>query len=417
MSTHCKMNNLVDSSVDKMEESLDVLKSETKDLLTSVDANSQQLESIEDRIQRMAMHLRATEAIVQTQEVEVVSETGTLGATPTPQPTLKHLDELSNTDIVMTCIAGGIAVLVDFLVVKTPNTIQIGKNGKAIEGSPATALLRKIGFEKDDKTSGWVTTLEKYFKVSYDKSVIPGAKGFRPETHRLYSLAHDPSPSGMLWAIVDSLRGTTSYIDANGRLTFIATKNVSARKCLAAPLIWIGHIVSDIFSKVGIPIPGACLLRTLQFGSIGEKGRTIEKIVEYMYIEGYDLRHLATMSLCNGCIELILRLYYILTKERIEQFARPAALIQADKAMQKRRLAKMRLGAYAIATVGNTAKLACYGWNPLGLNLPVWLEFLRTSIKEYEYSSSSEKLTLDAVKGREDIEQGFDMLYQKLEDL
>ncbi len=56
--------------------------------------------------------------------------------------------------------------------------------------------MRSLGFTKEGKTSKWVSFLEKWFQVNYDKSVIKGEKGFTPNTHRLYNLAHDPSPAG-----------------------------------------------------------------------------------------------------------------------------------------------------------------------------------------------------------------------------
>lgn len=63
-------------------------------------------------------------------------------------------------------MAGGLAVLVDFLVVKIPKDAVIIRNGQRISqgGSPITGLLRQIGFTSDGKTSGWVTTLEAFLR-------------------------------------------------------------------------------------------------------------------------------------------------------------------------------------------------------------------------------------------------------------
>jgi len=73
--------------------------------------------------------------------------------------------------------------------------------------------------------------------------------------------------------------------------------------------------------------------------------------VEYMYLEGYDLRHFVTMATSNAVIELIIRIYHILTKSSIKRLAQPQALIQADWEKQNRRLHKMRLQAYALLFV------------------------------------------------------------------
>lgn len=319
-------------------------------------------------------------------------------------------------DLVVSCVAGGLAVLVDFLVVRIPKTTNIVRCGKVInqQGSPMTEALRKIGFTSDGKTAGWVKTLESFFGVNYDTSIIAGEKGFTPRSHRLYSLAHDPSPSGLLWALKDAITGTTSYISQDGILKSIPTKHVSVWRIFATPVIWMGHILSDIFTKAGVPIPGSCLLRTLQFGSFGEKGRTIGQVVEYMYLEGYDLRHLATMATEKAVLEFIIRVYHYLTKPTIEQFARPQALIHIDLEKQNRRLQSMCLQAYVVASCGNVAKLAIYQWNPTALNLSVWVAFFRTAVTEYNRRHGSMQDVLDTIEQRQIINDQFDAIEAKL---
>lgn len=322
-------------------------------------------------------------------------------------------------DTVIPCVAGGIAILVDFIIVKIPKTTKIVCRSETVlkEGSPMTAILRKIGFKSNGKTSNWIKVLEKYFGVVYDKSVLKGEPGFSPKTHRLYSLAHDPSPAGFLWAVKDSISGTMSYISKDGVLKIIPAAHVDIWRILAMPIIWIGHILSDMFTKSGIPIPYGCLLRTLQFGSIGEKGRTIGQVVEYMYIEGFDLRHMVTMCVENAVIELILRIYHILTKPRIDEFARLRSDIIADKELQLRRLQKMRLQGYAIATCGNVAKLAVYRWNPLALNITIWTEFLRTAIAEFDRKHNSTQSVLDLINLRKEINNNFEKIDDQLKNI
>lgn len=331
----------------------------------------------------------------------------------------KHLDSLSPIDIIMSCIAGGLGVLVDFLIVRIPkNTTIIRKKERIFQqGSPLTEWIRSIGFDQDGKTSHWIKVLEKYFKVNYDISKIPGEKGFCPKSHRIYNLGHDPSPFGFICALKDLITGSMSYIDKNGVLKIVKTQQPSLFKIFAAPIIWIGHILSDVFTKAGIPIPGACLLRSLRFGSFGEKGRTIAQVVEYMFLEGYDLRHLATMSTVNAVIEVVIRIFHYLTKPTISQFARPAALAEVDKEMLRVRLEKMRLIGYSVATAGNIAKLAVNEWNPLALNLPVWIEFIRAAIKEIERRNSIEFAILDIVKQRQELDYNFAILEERVKHL
>lgn len=332
----------------------------------------------------------------------------------------KHLNEMSKDDWIAASLIGVCAVLMDFMLVRTPRSISFTAiNGTIVQkdGSALTDALCKIGFDADGKTSAWVKQLERYFKVSYDKSIILGEKGFGPKTHRVYSLAHDPSPSGLIWGIADSFRGGTSYIDGRSIVKFEYTYKLSNPQLLFLPMIWFGHILSDIFTKSGVPIPNSCLLRMIRCGSIGEKDKTIAQIVEGMYSEGYDLRHLLTMSICNVCIELLLYFYDILMHDQPELLMRPSAMRQIDEAMRRKRLAKMRVAAYAVASAGNAVKVVAYGFNPLAFNLPVWAGLLRNVLKECLSINSSDNLVMEIVNHRQDIDKQLDLLEAQLKYL
>lgn len=139
--------------------------------------------------------------------------------------------------------------------------------------------------------------------------------------------------------------------------------------------------------------------------------------VEYMYLGGYDLRHFVTMATSNAVIELIIRIYHILTKSSIKRLAQPQALIQADWEKQNRWLHKMRLQAYAIAVCGNVIKLAVYQWNPTALNLPVWTECIRTAVQEYSQRYGITQDALDAIEQRQIINGRFDEIEKKISKL
>lgn len=75
------------------------------------------------------------------------------------------------------------------------------------------------------------------------------------------------------------------------------------------------------------------------------------------------------------------------------------------------------MGAYAIAATGNLAKMSAYYWNPIALNLPIWIELLRTSIIEYKRTYGSDSLHIQAVKNREEINCRFDELQSYLNSI
>lgn len=411
-------NNKLISSIENMEEAALSLSNDLQKTGIMTELQNQEIQDLHKRIQALAEQNGLELPTPQIREENIVS-TGNTNQDDANTQERFRLDSLSEIDVIVACVAGGLGVLVDFIVVKIPKSTNIIRNKETIHqtGSPLTEWMRKIGFENDEKTAPWVKTLEKWFKVNYDTSIIKGEKGFYPKTHRIYSLAHDPSPSGLLWAIKDMVNGTFSYIDKSGKLKIVPAASTSPLKLLMAPIVWLGHLISDIFTKAGLPLPDTCFLRTLQFGSFGEKKRTIGQVIEYMYLEGYDVRHLATMSLVNACVEIIIRIYHILTKPRIQEFVRPAALIQADKEMVRHKLRKMRICGYSVTAVGNLAKLAAYQWNPTSLNAPVWLALARASIAEFEYQTSSTKEIINIMEVRSEIEANFDRLQTKLSNL
>ena len=412
-------NNKLASSISKMEEESNSLGSELDNLKNSIDSNTSNLNDLTKRLKELSKQRGISLPIFYDSSSNNEVDSHLDEEIHICDAKEFRLDSLSEIDIVVSCIAGGLGVLLDFLVVKIPKSINIVRDNQSIyqEGSPLTEWMRKIGFDKDGKTSTWVTTLEKYFKVNYDISIIKGEKGFGPRSHRIYSLAHDPSPSGLLWALKDMINGTFSYIDRDGILKIIpATKN-SLFRIFSTPILWLGHLLSDIFTKAGVPLPGACLLRTLQIGSFGAKKRTLGEVIEYMYLKGYDIRHLATMSSVNACIEVIIRIYHMLTRPKVEHFGRPAAMIQADNVMITQKLQKMRFCGYAVAATGNIVKLASYNWNPLALNAPVWLNFVRNAISEYEYNHSTTKDIIDVMELRNEIEGDFERIQSKISKL
>ena len=166
----------------------------------------------------------------------------------------KALD-VNNVDLLVACLAGGLAVIVDFVLVKVPKTMDIKLNGEKVhcEGSPLTTIFKKIGTTNDGKEAKWIKTLEKWFHVNYDASIKENIPGMYPKNHRVYSLGHDPSILGLIWGIKDIVSGTFSYIDKNGVLHIDKVIESDLKKIFYAPFLWLGHIISDVFTKQGIP--------------------------------------------------------------------------------------------------------------------------------------------------------------------
>lgn len=319
-------------------------------------------------------------------------------------------------DYIVAALSGGLAAVIDIFLVKIPKDTIIVRNGERFlqEGGYLTEILRSIGLDENGKASQWITTLENHFKVPYDKSVDPDIIGLNPRSHRLHSLAHDPSVAGLIWGIKDIVSGTFSCIDKNGCLVVEKVTEAGFEKLFTAPILWLGHLLSDIFTKMGIPIPGWSYLQLLQFGSLGEKQRTIAEVARYMYLEGYDLRHLVSMTTTNAVIELIVRLYYhLVCKKRPDDFSLTAEKEYVE-VKNKIKLHNMLFVAYSVASCGNIAKLCVYQGNPTAFNLPLWLGMIKESVTQVVIANRNTKCYEEAITNRLIMDENFNQLYSSI---
>ena len=319
-------------------------------------------------------------------------------------------------DYMVAALSGGLAAVIDVFLVKIPKNATIVRNGERIfqEGSSLTGILRGIGIDENGNTSKWVKTLEKWFKVPYDKSIDPDILGLTPRSHRLHSLAHDPSIAGLIWGIKDIVSGTFTSIDKNGCLVVEKIAETDFIKLFTAPILWLGHLLSDVFTRMGIPIPGWSYLQLLQFGSFGEKQRTIADVARYMYLEGYDLRHLVSMFTTNAVIELIVRLYYYLVCRKRPNTPSLTAEKEYIEIKNKIKLHNMLFVSYAVASCGNVAKICAYQGNPTAFNLPLWMGMIKESITQITIATRNSKDYEKAIENRHTIDEIFELLYSSV---
>lgn len=294
------------------------------------------------------------------------------------------LPHLSGLDYGIVGIAGLVASILDFLVVKIPKDINyLGKYQQG--GSNFTGWLRTLGVENGGKLNPFLKWCEEVCKVPYDQSINSNIAGFNPKTHRLLSLGHDPL-FGLIFGTLDIFNGSMTAFDIDGNIQILKTFDVSSTDKVFAPLIWLGHIVSDMCTKMGVPIPGWAFLQLMQFGSFGSSNLTIADISRWMYLNGYDLRHFTTMSIPVAVIEIIVRGYHYLSSldnaEEIQYLLHTSGSTKELYQIKSNlKLHKMLFLAHAIAASGNAMKVFTYSGNPLAINLSQWMLFLKESVK------------------------------------
>ncbi|WP_042355612.1 hypothetical protein [Bacillus rubiinfantis] len=295
-----------------------------------------------------------------------------------------------------------LAILVDFFVVRIPRDMTF--KGHEYKGSPVTNFLNKqsdmimgrtpssskgrsggrpnqFDETKDNGFYQWLREiqkkLEEYAKVPYDISHNDKGKGIdidglRPSLHRLMSPGHDPI-LGFVFGVIDILRGTMTTIDQNGVLRVLKTGEGSAN-VFEAVLQVFAHTLSDIPTPSGIQPPFFTLLQSIQAKSpftLKENGVqvTYTHLARFMYSNGYDLRHFATMSLVPATVEIVVRLYY-----NIANF--DTLFAGKMSTAHKGKLSSMLTLAHSMTMGGNVVKMWSYGWNPLAFN---WAELLALS--------------------------------------
>lgn len=295
-------------------------------------------------------------------------------------PHYKGVSDINAVDVVVSVLAGVIASVIDIAFVGSPEVVKIYRGGENFDGSVLTAALRKIG-NGDDKLSEMLKWLSDKCKVSYDISIATGAA--TPNNHRLRSFAHDPL-IGMLFAIADIVMGTATLIDNEGKLKVIVNgRDYPDSQKIMAVVYYLGHLLSDVCTARGLPIPG--FIVTQLFAD--DTSNSIAKVCEQMYMDGYDLRHFASMSAPVMVKNLIVDIYIKLFKD--EELTGLHTIAEKEIEMHRKEMFrhKLILISDAVAWSGNVAKffLPPTMGNPTALNLPEWMSLIKSTIINLKY--------------------------------
>ena len=299
-----------------------------------------------------------------------------------------HLDAY---DIGAMVAAGLTAALVDFLIVRIPKDIVYLGNF-AQTGSPFTKWLHSLSVSSDN----WLAQM---FRVSYDKVKGVDITGFYPRSHRLQTFGHDPLV-GLVVGTIDIMRGGMTAVSSDGGLVLLSGTGMAEYDPFIAFVWQIMHLLSDGFTKMGLPAPGWSLLQFLQVGSFGEKERTVADLARFMYLSGYDSRHFLTMATSVSAAEVVLRGYFSIRRKLDEEY--DADMTHAGEAAGARRTGQhphfqsMALGAHALAAAANAGKVAIYAGNPLAINYAQWLRFFHAT---FEWMRTRMRSPSDVLKG------------------
>ncbi len=322
------------------------------------------------------------------------------------KPDKKMKSMLTDIDMYVAVVAGVMATVIDVVFVGTPDVGRLYNGQENFDGSVLTKMLRKVG-NGDDTISEVLKWLSKKCKVPYDISNYKNTA--IPNNHRLRNFGHDPL-FGLLFAVADIFMGTTTFIDNNGALKIVVNeRNYSQTQKIWAVFYYIGHLLSDVCTARGLPIPG--WITTQIFSGKGEK--TIAKVAEMMYRDGYDLRHLASMNTTVAVKNMIIESYLYFACEEVHGIENlvTRGIRKKEKEMRKY---KLSLIADAVACSGNVLKffLPPTCGNMTALNLPEWISLIKSTITVSGYQLANKEIE-QAVKQRSEIDEKWKKLLEE----
>ena len=300
---------------------------------------------------------------------------------------------LDRYDLVAAVAAGVTAALMDYLLVAVPSE------------SGLTNALRSLGTRDDN----WLAGLA---KVPYDRVADVPISGFAPMTHRVQTFGHDPL-LGWVYGTMDIIRGTLSGVSRQGIPTVLDMAGGGADGLVVALAVQAMHLVSDVVTPAGLPLPGWTALLAVDQQIPGSE-HTVAQLARYMYVRGYDTWHLPAMAMPLFGVEAVLRGYLGLRQALDDEYHADLdierARVGSNAVADLPRYETMALIARGIVAAGNAGKFALSGANPLTLNYAVWLAFGKTLLGRLSRTRPASAMIATAHTNRILLDAGWDAL-------
>ena len=269
-------------------------------------------------------------------------------------------DKCDKYDYLIAAFCGGIAGVIDVLFVASPVD---GLLVKQVDKAADQLVIRSAQlFWKGDKRAAGkmrrmpetleqaISYLEQAFPVGYnaryakDLRVQPGTlEGMTSRNHHLLSLAHSPSPIGLLFSIIDQFTGEATFVDrgklvrvvpekTSGAIPYLKGSNLPS-KLFCGFVNWIGHLISDLVGAsstrragstgrgMGIPMPFYELFTFCNFGELQTEAgkKTVAEVMIKCFEEGYDLRFGVSMAIPVLVEELMIRVLWVIKRRFFEK--------------------------------------------------------------------------------------------------
>lgn len=314
-------------------------------------------------------------------------------------------------DYATAACCGALSGLVDAFLVGVPRSSLLGGLSDKAADRLVERFAKVIGWKgpprNSDPTRSAIAYLERRFGtksgINYDQrhtGDVGGAFKMSTRNHHIKSLAHSPSPIGLLFSVLDQFTGHASFV-ADGRLIRIRTDgsgfslqgSTLPSKLFAAFVNWIGHILSDMAGAsgttegrgMGVPIPFFELLQFANVGSFddGEEKRTLAELAVKMFEEGYDARFGAALAVPVLVNELLIRIVWVVKRRYYHGYHWGDCKPSGDQP-SLRRMLLVGHGSLVLVDLGDAAVRG--GGQPaamlIHMNFVAWMRFGYLGLRE-----------------------------------
>lgn len=246
--------------------------------------------------------------------------------------------KMDKYDYIIAAACGVFAGVIDSIFVGSPTDSILGKFADELTDKGVMAIAKKQDWKpKDGKgtISGAIGALEEKYRVNYDQTKTINYKditvNMSPSDHHIKSLSHSPDIFGMISAISDQLKGTSTFFSSAGKIEHIPVPSIPPDGNLIEQIIkgftnWLFHCISDVAGSSGsrgpsstgrgsgLSIPFFELFQGADIGKIGEDQMTIADATVKMFKNGYDARFGAAMAIPVVINELLVRICFTIKR-------------------------------------------------------------------------------------------------------
>ena len=309
-----------------------------------------------------------------------------------------HIEEFSREydldlwDYAIAGVCGLMAGMLDYFCIKSPVRPTSAKFDTQLDGVFNRAVQKAFNYILPPDKSH---ELSKIFTIdSADTSMKNRLSSFSgklsPYNHRLKELSHDPV-LGFIFGAYDIMNNTCTMIE-NGKIrVYDAVKpNDYDGNIFYAMGRMFGHLASDINAPsskgnrgMGLPAPFMGLLTMLR--NVNINGESIGANVEYMYLNGYDMRHFTVTSVPMALMEILLRVCWIIKRITLDNKTLWEALSQTFPGRMHKKFRVITAGAYGVLCSLNAGKVYITH-DILSLNYAAWLGLIWNGFHAFKWA-------------------------------